>query len=315
MASAKDVVATVGSELALSPPTGSGTSYGFLDGLLLQLTPGKNAQGHPQIAVSVRYLDAAHDPGVRQALDTNAELAAAGVRPKRVEVRDGGVVYQQSSPVTGGFAADKLKLMVHALVRTVRNVVPPLTGNCRTCGATDEAGAILVNGTVDCLCVPCLERLRTEADDVQAAYDAIRVRRVPAIIAAAATCAAGAVIWAGIAIATHSMFWLLAIGIGAVIGFVTAKAAGKGGRFVQVVSVLATMVSVLLGNVLLYGYQVNQAATEEGGHVDWFAFATYIPQILVESGSDTLFALGGGLFGAYYAARVTGRQRFDVNVE
>ncbi|MGD8451467.1 MAG: hypothetical protein PVJ57_06580 [Phycisphaerae bacterium] len=152
-------------------------------------------------------------------------------------------------------------------------------------------------------------------EEAQAAYDARPTRVTLAIVAAAVTGLVGAAIWAFVAIKFEMMFWLLAIGIGVAIGVATAKAAGKGGWLVQFISIVATVVSVVAGNVMVYAYGWSQASAEEGIPVDWPMFVRYIPEMLVEGGSDTLFALGGGLIGAFYAARLAGREKLEVHVE
>lgn len=315
MASAKEAVAAVGSEYDLSPPGKTGICYGICDGYLVQLTPGTNQQNAAQVAVSINYRTAALDEPVRQGLASSAALAEAGVTAKHVHVQDGVLTYVQGSGFTGGFKPEQLRATVDALLNTVRGVVPLPPCTCRVCGDGAQAGAILINGAVDCLCPTCLAGVQSAAQQAQAAYDAQPTRMGLAVATAVVAAAVGAAVWAGIVIATERMFWLLAIGIGALIGVATAKAAGKGGWPVQVLAVLATVVSVLVGNVLIYAYAANKEITAQGDTVDWLAFARAIPQLLVEGGGDTLFALGSGLFGAYYAARVTVRKKLDVNIE
>lgn len=316
MAKAKDVVRAVGEELGLSPPTKSDTSYGFCDGLLLQLTPVKKEGKTAHIAVLVNYLDDTQDDLVRTAVLAPGGPVAVGVKAKHVEVKDGVVAYRhQPSALTGGFSVDKLRAAVGALVQSIREVVPPIKGDCRACGGTDGAGAIMVEGVVTCLCPKCLDELQAAAAAAKAEYDARPVRIVPAVVAAVTMAAAGALAWAWIAIMTQRMFWLLAIGIGVAIGAVTARAAGKGSRLVQGLAVGATVVSVLLGNVLIYAFGLMQAAAPEGESVNWAQFLLHVHEMLIADGANTLFALGGGLVGAYYAAKATAQPELDVAIE
>jgi hypothetical protein len=136
-----------------------------------------------------------------------------------------------------------------------------------------------------------------------------------AVAAAVATGLAGAAVWAGAGFGTGRMFWMLAIVIGVGVGIATSKAAGKGGPFVQCVSVIVAMFAVLARSILMNACHVNQEAGEEGAMIDRAAFAAAIPATLVETGSDTAFAVGGGLIGAFCAARATGRKKFAVKLE
>jgi hypothetical protein len=126
---------------------------------------------------------------------------------------------------------------------------------------------------------------------------------------------AGAAAWAGIAIATHRVFWLVAIGVGLAIGWVTTRAAGKAGRAVQILGGVATVISVLLGELFLVAYHLQGQARRGGQQVDWVAFFSAAPSILWQLGGETLFALGGGLIGAWYAARLSARPKIEVRVE
>ena len=62
-------------------------------------------------------------------------------------------------------------------------------------------------------------------------------------------------------------------------------------------------------------YHVQQRARRGGQQVDWVAFAGDAPNILWQLGTETLFALDGGLIGAWYAARLAARPKIEVRVE
>ncbi len=320
MASARQVIAELAAELGLNATSASGTSYGATDGFLLQLTPTKDSQGSARITIGINYLDPSQDDRVRLALETDPGLAAGGIKPKRVTV-DGGLLTHDHGPkmqtgqLTGSFNVDQLRQAVAALLGVVRRTVPVPAPGCRVCGNRTPVAPMLVNGAVDRMCPSCVSELQTAAVEAQAAYDARPIRFVPAVLAAVVVAALGAALWAGVVVATERMFWLLAIGIGGAIGVITAKAAGRGGLVVQAMAIVASVISTLAGNVAYVAYHIQKEATEEGAAVDWAAFLGAVPSILVAGGSDTLFALGGGLIGAFYAARQTGRQKIEVKVE
>jgi hypothetical protein len=111
------------------------------------------------------------------------------------------------------------------------------------------------------------------------------------------------------------MFWILAIGIGLMIGYGTTKAAGKGGVRLQVLIFILTVASVLIGLVFYSGYSLWQHAKASGLVVNWLKFVKLIPLILIESKGDTLFSLVGGLIGAYYASRFARKPKLQVSVK
>ena len=86
---------------------------------------------------------------------------------------------------------------------------------------------------------------------------------------AAVTAAVAALAWAGIAVATNRMFWAVAIGSGALIGYCTSRVVGRGGIAVQGVTGVFTVISVLLGQALFLAWQVHQHAQARGLKVDW----------------------------------------------
>jgi hypothetical protein len=167
---------------------------------------------------------------------------------------------------------------------------------------------------VDRVCPACAERLQHEARQASARYDEAPLNLPLAVAAAAALAVAGGAAWAGIAIATHRVFWLVAIGVGLAIGWATTKAAGKAGRVVQVLGALATVISVLLGELFLVGYHVQQQARRRRPGGGLAPSSPPLPHPL-QLGGETLFALGGGLIGAWYAARLAARPTIEVRVE
>jgi carbon starvation protein CstA len=122
---------------------------------------------------------------------------------------------------------------------------------------------------VDRVCQACTDDIKKKSDEAQAAYDAIPVRMSYALITAAVLAVVGAAIWAASIIATQTMYWMIAILIGAGIGWATTKAAGKGARSVQVIVFTATVLSILVGMIFFIGYIVQAEAVKAGQTVNW----------------------------------------------
>jgi len=90
---------------------------------------------------------------------------------------------------------------------------------------------------------------------------------------------------------------------------------GRGGIAVQGVTGFFTIVSVLLGQALFLAWQVHKHAQARGLVVDWKVFTAYVPSLLWSDTSSTLFALGGGLLGAYYAVKKAAKPKLEIRVE
>lgn len=313
MASLPKTILEAGKRLGLKPAPGAAIVYGVKDGYLVELAQGGNDNN--AIVEIVRYGDAARDAPVRDGLQRSPSLAAAGVPVKKVEVAGGLAVYKHARPMFRSLDSAKIAAEVDALLGAVKTVSPPPAAACRLCGATSGSDPVLVNGVVDRVCPACIERLQHEAKVATERYEALPVNVPLAVLAAAVLATVVAVAWAGLAIATTRMFWLVAIAGGALIGWGTTKAAGRGGLVPQVVGALFTVISVLLGEILFAAYHVQQFAKSRGQVVHWDIFISRIPAILWDLGGDTLFALGGGLVGALYAVAKAGKPKLDVKVE
>lgn len=314
MASLTDTVEQAGRRLGLQVRPGKKTAFGAKDGYLVQLVRGQDGS-REFVAEIIRHGDTRPLAAVRQAIQSSPELAAGGIKPKNVDVSSGLVVYKHARPMFRSLGPETVAGEVDALLRAVKGACPVMPEACRLCGSASGSEPILLNEVVDRVCPACLERLQHEVKRAREQYESLPFNLPLAGLAAAGLAVVGALAWAGIAIATNRVFWAVAIGSGLLIGWGTSKAAGKGGPATQTLVALFTVVSVLLGEVLVLAYHFDRYAKSRGGAVDWTAFASAIPNLLWNMGGDTLFALGGGLVGAYFAARRAGRPQLDVKVE
>jgi len=307
-------VLDAGRRLGLGLPPGSKVAFGERDGYLVQLAAGY--EGNVECALEViRYGDATRDAAVRDAVARSPELDGLGIRAKKITIADGVLVHKRARRLFRSLDPATLAADVEALLRAVKQATAPAPARCRVCGSDSGREPVLINNVVDRVCPACLERMQQDAKRASRAYDERPIRAGSMVLVAAGLALVTAAVWAGIAITTNRMFWLVAIGAGALIGWGTAKAAGRGGRAVQAAGVLFTLVSVLLGQVFFIAWQLQQYARQRGLRVDWNWFATHVPQLLWSTGADTLFALGGGLFGALYAARRAARPRIELDVQ
>ena len=314
MASLADTVVEVATRLGLRNVPDRKLAYGTRDGYLVEVACGRDGNAECIVEI-VRHGDPGRDGAVREALDRASHAGDGGLKRKKLVVENGVAMHKHPVMFFQKPGADAVAGELEALIRGVSLASPAAPARCRLCGSESGADPVLVNDVVDRVCPACAERLQHEARQASARYDEAPMNLPLAVAAAAVLAVAGAAAWAGIAIATHRVFWLVAVGVGLAIGWTTTKAAGKGGRAVQILGALATVVSMLLGELFLVAYHVQQQARRGGQQVDWAAFAADAPTILWNLGAEALFALGGGLIGAWYAARLAGRPKIEVRVE
>jgi hypothetical protein len=121
----------------------------------------------------------------------------------------------------------------------------------------------------------------------------------------------GSVVWGGIGAFFHLQAWIVAIGAGWLIGYLVLKGAGKTTLAVQSMIFLLTITVVLLGEVLDVTFLIMQ----EGGPFAPVVAARLYFQNLDQVGGNFLFALIGGVIGAYGACRMAAKPNFIPEIE
>jgi hypothetical protein len=311
MASWKDVLEETGKRLGLPRRPGNPVLYGVKDGYPVQLSVRSDGGG---IAGLIRYDDPARDAAVIQALEKVPDFAKK-LKGKLLLIEEGVVGWQFPKALFRTPKPEAVAGEFERLLDILKAQAPEPPASCRLCKGAQGTPPVLVNGVVDRLCNPCVQTLKKSASEADRAYEDLPLNLPFALFASAGLSLVGAAAWGGLAIATNSMYWMVAIGVGWLIAWGTVKAAGKGGLIVQTLIALFTVLSVLLGQMLFAAQQFNEFAQQKGQTVDWVGFTAATPGILVAMGSDTLFSLGGGLLGAFYAAKMASKPKFDVEVE
>src|SRR5262245_51323099 len=280
-------VAEAGRRLGLQvAPT---TAHGLKDGYPVQLARGHD-EGQQCVITIVRYDAPARDAAVREALAQPLPLRDHTITPGRVHVSDGVLVYRHHRNWFRSIPPETIVTELDALLTAVKLAATPPAAVCRLCGSTSGSTPILVNDVIDRVCPACIERLQHEAKRAMARYEDQPANLPLAILVATVLALVTAIAWAAITISTHRMFWLVAVGGGLLVGWGTTRAAGRGGRAVQVVGVVFTLLGVLLGEILVLAYHVKEYATSRQLTVSWAEFAQAVPHLLWASGTETLFA-------------------------
>ena len=132
--------------------------------------------------------------------------------------------------------------------------------------------------------------------------ESLPVRWDRAIPAAIALTIVGTWVWGGLLILTGRMAWIIAIGIGAGIGWGVSLTAGQDNDAAKILAAGSTLMAVLIGQIWFLADLALKMAAEEGVAVEWMTFFGSLPDYFFGEGfTDTLFAVGAGLLGAIYA--------------
>jgi hypothetical protein len=308
------IIQDVATKIGIDYTTGQKTVYTIKDDYPIQFLEGSDGNT-PVLLGVIRFDEGNKDKLIKDTLLQDKSVMQTGLKSKSIEIKDGIITLKWTKGLLGYPKPEKIAEQFLSVFNTIKSMTGRPGLKCRVCASKDISGPILINGIVDRMCPKCIENLKKEVEDVKAAYEALPVNFPLAIIAAIVLAIVGAGLWAGVIAATHKMYWMIAIFVGLAIGWVTAKAAGKGGLPVQIIGFSATFISVLLGMIFYVGYVMHDEAVKVGQSVDWGALVQDIPSILMQAKGDVAFSLVGGLVGAFYAALKAGKPELSVKVE
>jgi hypothetical protein len=148
---------------------------------------------------------------------------------------------------------------------TVSTPTPPPTADCAAC--QQPLGDQHYRFGERRVCLNCAGQLHAMQERNRFAGGPVMVALVVGVITAL-VCGA---VWAGIAVAAHSEWGIIAVGIGFVVGTVVVKAAGnRRGRPLQIVAITCSILGILLGKGLSFvfalmsaeGFQTLDSATK-----------------------------------------------------
>lgn len=105
--------------------------------------------------------------------------------------------------------------------------------------------------------------------------------------------------------------WIIAIGAGWLVGFLALKGAGKATIPLKIMIFVMAVGAVVLGEILSWAFYV----TKEGGpFAPIEAARTYFDNLGRNIG-DFIFALAGGLIGAFIAAKMASKPQLAPDIE
>lgn len=249
------------------------------------------------------------------------KMAIEGGAPKKA-IRIGEVpefslthdrlVWQRAFPWKAPKAA-QVQEWADTLVAAVARATPVFDGRCETCGTGFARHYVVVDDHPAMMCGACQQRLRAEGEMAERTYDMIEVRHLDGALLALGAVVAGAVVWAALGALTQRVYSAVAIGIGALVAWAYRRAAGRVDHAGRTFAAGLTVLSVVLGEILLYAWWVAQANPGVGFRLDagWSVYA----RIWAESPGGEIFTLMFGLVGAWVAIQALQRPKIRVNIE
>ena len=278
----------------------SGSVFGEINGQLTHLFEGIDNSGNSFLGVIVAA------PSVRAAGETKREWVdeIPFLKKSMVDADEVSVLARIPIGTAGRLDPGELAARVEQMASIAALLAPVSATSAR-------ARPALVNGIPTYLTESEAGQLSLEGQAAESEYDQLRTRWIPAaLLGLLATIAAG-VVWAAIAIATDREFWLVAIGAGLLISYATVWGARKTNLGLQLMIAALTIASVFLGQLLTVWWVLNDEFVSISNQQVLDVYVT----VLSEDIGTLLFALGGGLIGAWYGARMAGKPQIAPDVE
>jgi len=209
--------------------------------------------------------------------------------------------------------AAQIQSWVDALVGAVARATPVFEGRCETCATGLARSYVLVDGLPIMMCASCQQRLRVEGEMAERSYDMIEVRHLPGAALGLVAALVGAVAWAAIAAVTERIFVVAALGIGGLVAFAYRRGAGRVDAAGRAIASALTLVSVVLGEVLLLTWWISRSNPEIGFNPDagWYA---YLLTWQKAPGQEVVI-LFLGLVGAWFATQALQRPKLKATIE
>jgi hypothetical protein len=153
--------------------------------------------------------------------------------------------------------------------------------------------------------------LRTVGSELNQSYSQAGTNYPLGLVLGVVAMIAGALVWGAVGAFMHVQAWMIAIAAGWGIGFATLKGAGKGSPLLKVLIFVLTIGSVLLGEIFSFAFTLNQM----GQGFDLLLAANLYIETIDEGIGSLLFALVGGLVGAFGAAQMADTPDYAPQVE
>jgi hypothetical protein len=248
----------------------------------------------------------------RMSLDHDVKKVYVVGRPPEFILSDRSLIWRRVFPWKAPEPA-QLASWVDALVAAVARATPVFDGRCESCGTGVVRRYVLADDVPAMLCTSCQQRIRSESDLADRTYDMTEVRHIAGASRAFMAAMAGAVLWAAIGALTNHVFAAAAIGIGALIAWAYRSGAGRVDHSGRMIAASLTVLSVVMGETLLYAWWVAQANPGSGFSAE-AGWRVYVRSWSVSPG-DEIITMLFAVIGAWAASQALQRPRLGTRIE
>ena len=274
--------------------------YGVINGQPVHLFEGADNSGNGFLGVAVAA------PSVTAAGETKREWVEVipFLKKSMVDADETSILARIPTGTAGRLDSEELSERVEQMA-SIAAMLAPVSAN------SSRARPALVNGVPMYLTESEAGELSLHGQAAQSEYDQLRTRWIPALLLGLLATVVSGLAWAAIGIMTDREFWLVAIGAGLLISYATVWGARKTNLGLQLTVGLFTVASVFLGQLLTVWWVLNDEFVRISNQQ---VLDVYV-MVLSEDTGTLLFALGGGLIGAWYGARMASKPQIAPEVE
>ncbi len=286
----------------------AGAVIGEREGYLVSIGPSKT-DNRSAIAVAIRY------PEVSDAKLVEAEIRAAHDKSEGKLVAVEATLLHWIFPYTFKKpAAQEVVAGADALIATLKKVAPGYTGYCELCKSSRVSEILLLNQTPGYYCESCQQKLHTDLAATAQNYEQIPANYPNALVLGVGAALLGSIAWGGVAYAINRIFLIGAIGIGFLVTIAIIKGMGRTNRAAQVMSVILTLASVLLGDAVFFTLLIMRETESPFSMELVQAVLANFWQLESESGGGIptlIFALAGAGYALYHARKPAFKAQFE----
>jgi hypothetical protein len=259
---------------------------GARDGLLLRA--GWGDQQFPGVTVTIRFPRALDVQRLRDALAEDVSLdalpgkggARRGIKvvpaiqtsmrwakPPEYALTETNLVWRRAF-AWGAPRTINLMSWVETLLAAVARATPVFAGRCEGCGVNEVRRHVLVDGMPMLLCTGCQQRTLAEGELAERAWEMTEANHGVGAVLAGFAGLVGATGWAAVSALTQREFAAAAIGIGALVAWAYRRGAGRVDTLGRGIAAAFTLMSVTLGDILLFAWWVAGARPDVGFRFD-----------------------------------------------
>lgn len=277
-----------------------GSVYGVIDGLPVHVAEGSDSNGAKFLMLVV----ATESQEAAEMIKTQWSEEDSDLKGRMIDVAPVGASAQipaKRAANLGVASSEELILTMAATARPLAGISPPAS----------SARPGLVNGYPRYLTEVEAAELDFEGDQLHSEYQELRPRIGRGILFGLGGVVVSALVWGAIAAYMDFQAWIVAIGAGLLIGWLTLLGVGKTTGVVRGLIAVMTIGAVILGEITA----VTLILLQEFELFDPKLAAEVYVEVVKEDPGNSLFALGGALVGGWYGARLGKKPQIKPDIE